>query len=134
LRHAARKLYLDVVDGQVPGVRLRRIASLAAAASTLGQAGLIVQALGYVGRTPEIRIGGRLLRTGFAGDLLRTDELARVCLDGVQARLSALRVEPTPKHLRDHAAYGSTLYDDLAERILTSLETETALAGRTSTR
>ena len=119
LRHASRRLFEAVAAGRVPGASLLRVAQLDDPASPLAAADLVVQALGYHGRTPRIEVDGELVRNVNCDEPLTTDSTGRVTLPGHPplACLSALRVEPTPPELRDNTAYGQDLYTDLARRL-----------------
>ncbi|HSZ03926.1 MAG TPA: FAD-dependent oxidoreductase [Solirubrobacteraceae bacterium] len=119
LRHASRRLFEAVAAGRVPGASLLRVEHLDDPASRLAAADLVVQALGYRGRTPRIEVDGELVRDVDCDDPLTTDSTGQVTLPGHQplACLSALRVEPTPPELRDNTAYGQGLYTDLARRL-----------------
>ncbi|MDH6111836.1 hypothetical protein P3T36_002150 [Kitasatospora sp. MAP12-15] len=122
LRHESRSLYCALWDGEVPGVRLVRTPRIADAADLLDDAALVVQALGYHGNVPEIRVDGLVVRQPDAAQrLTHTPDGAALIAGRAQAALSVLRVEPTPHELRDHAVYGSGLYGRLATRILARL-------------
>jgi len=96
---------------------------LADAAALLSGAGLIVQALGYRGRIPDIVANGELTRSTAAAGRLYGDEDGAVVLGGRRySALSVLRAEPTPRRLRDNTAYGSHLYPRLAARLTRNLQ------------
>jgi len=118
LRHESADLYRALWAGDLAGVELRRVGDVQDAADELDRAGVVVQALGYHGRAPDIREHGRVLRASDSPERLRHAADGAVLLHGrARATLSVLRTEPTPTDLRDHAAYGSTLYADLARRL-----------------
>ncbi|MDP3745642.1 MAG: hypothetical protein Q8Q88_01205 [Phenylobacterium sp.] len=114
LRHQSRSLFLDVWSGRLPTVRLHQASGLVDCAGLFEAADLVVQALGYEGQIPEIRVDENLahgpgqnrpLEPGADGFL----HLGRVRL----SPLAAIRVEPTPPHLRDHHQYAVDLYERL---------------------
>jgi hypothetical protein len=118
LRHESRSLYCALWAGQVPGVRLAQATQLRDAAALLSEAGMVIQALGYRGRLPDILVNGVLARPAAATVPLYGDEDGAVVLAGRRhAALSVLRAEPTPRDQRDNAAYGSHLYPRLAARL-----------------
>ncbi len=118
LRGAGRRLYLSAAAGGLPHVSIRRIARLAEATEVLDSAGLVVQALGYHGRVPQLNLpGGRIRRTDSRSPLINLAD-GTVVVDGQPfENLSALRVEPTPFALRDHGMYGQDLYPRLQARL-----------------
>lgn len=122
LRHESRNLYCTLWAGGLPGVDLVR-ATLDDANHIFDQAGIIIQALGYRGRAPDIRIDGKIIRSGSSVDRLSADDDGSAILDGsVQKALSVLRVEPTPVDRRDNGVYGAELYQKLAAKLATQFE------------
>jgi hypothetical protein len=128
LRHEARQLFCDLWAGRVEGARVRDVDDLDRAEPLLDRAKLVVQALGYHGAAPDIRLDGRLVRPTDSPERLVADEDGAAVLAGrPHQALSVLRVEPTPPELRDHAVYGARLYARLAGRLnrqLSELEVE----------
>ena len=125
LRHHAKDLYCAVWRGEVPNVRLERIVSLDAYAHELERTDLIVQALGYRGRAPELVVDGRRAWPDERRSPIEIDDDGRVVLDDGAADelpLYALRVEPTPRAKRDNANFGATLYVRLAASLVERLE------------
>ena len=123
LRHESRALFCAAWAGRIPGLRVVQADHLADAAPLLSSAGLIVQALGYRGRIPDIVVNGELTRSAAAAGRLYGDEEGAVVLGGRRySALSVLRAEPTPRRLRDNPAYGSRLYRRLAARLTRHLQ------------
>jgi hypothetical protein len=123
LRHRSRDLYCAIWRGDYPSVELQRIRDLDECHSLLNRADLIVQALGYQGRTPEIRMSGTCVRSADAATRLNVDDNGFVILDGDRScrYIATVRVEPTPPTARDSGAYAKDLYHQLAKRIITYL-------------
>lgn len=118
LRHESADLYRALWAGAVPDARVLRVGDVAEARAELDAAGLVVQALGYHGRAPELREHGMVVRPPDSAERMRTTPDGAWLHDGVpRSTLSVLRTEPTPADQRDNAAYGSRLYADLARRI-----------------
>ncbi|MBO9568483.1 MAG: hypothetical protein J7503_06625 [Cellulomonas iranensis] len=118
LRHESADLYRSLWSGEVPGARLQPVRDVTDAADLLDAAGLVVQALGYHGRAPELHEGGVVVRGTDSPDRMRTTLDGAALVAGIPRRtLSVLRIEPTPADLRDNTAYGSWLYQDLANRL-----------------
>ncbi|UTT59434.1 NAD(P)-binding domain-containing protein [Cellulosimicrobium cellulans] len=122
LRGTGRQLYAEVVAGRVPDVSVVRVADLGDARAHLDAAGLVVQALGYRGDAPPLTFGDGTGRTaGSTLPLLNLPDGTAVVGRRVLPSLSVLRVEPTPRALRDHALYGQTLYQAMADRLRSTL-------------
>lgn len=117
LRHSSRRLCIDILGGNAPQISHRECLDLKEAANLFDSADLIIQALGYRGRYPTIisaKSGQPLVRGP-----LRTDRAGMVLRDDGKTipNLAAIRVEPTPKSLKDSGAYGGGLYADLASKV-----------------
>lgn len=126
LRHSSRDLYCAAWAGALPGVTIRAVTDLGSAAAALEEAGLIVQALGYRGRAPDIRVAGTLVHRAGSADRLYADDTGAALVAGRPLpNVSVLRLEPTPPDQRDNAAYGRGLYSRVLHRVLTA----TAAAG-----
>ncbi|WP_457062253.1 hypothetical protein [Mycobacteroides abscessus] len=122
LRHESRDLYCSLWEGQLPRVDIVRT-SLEDANQIFERSALIVQALGYRGRAPDIRIDGKVVRSESSVDQLSAHDDGSAVLDGrVQKMLSILRVEPTPADRRDNSAYGAELYEKLAAKLVVQFE------------
>lgn len=119
LRGASRDLYFSVWRGELLLVKMHRVQRLEDCADLLDNAGMIVQALGYTGRVPEVRIAGECVRGAGSTLPLEVDDDGFVALPGVEERchIAALRVDPTPRYLADNGAYGKNLYGRMATRI-----------------
>ena len=117
LRHASRQLCGDILDGKEIEIRHEEFADLHQANELFERADLIIQALGYRGNYPIIADAGS--RNRLAEGRLRTSSAGIVIgNDGESiSNLAAIRVEPTPKHLKDHGAYASGLYGELARAV-----------------
>lgn len=125
LRHSSRDLYCAVWAGALPGVTVHAVTDLDDAAADLEQAGLIVQALGYRGRAPDIAVDGTVVHQAGSTDRLYADDTGAALIAGRPLpEVSVLRLEPTPPERRDNAAYGRGLYAHVVHRVLT------ATAGR----
>ena len=124
LRHEARALFCAAWEGTFANVSLDAVASIDECNPLLREAALVVQALGYAGVAPPLVIDGRRYWDGAAPPGVVTDTDGRVLLRGEAAAvdLYALRVEPTPRALRDNANYASDLYARLGERLLDLLD------------
>lgn len=118
LRGAGRELFVQAVCGRLPHVRVSQYPSLEAAAHVFDAAGLVVQALGYRGRAPEIALPDGTVREAYSEDRLYQMDDGTALIDGRPVKeLSILRVEPTPLDRRDHGLYGQSLYELLAARL-----------------
>jgi hypothetical protein len=118
LRHSARDLYCAIWQGDIDGVDLVDVPDLDDAAAMLRDAGLVVQALGYRARVPDVLVEGRPWRTTTSPERLAVDAGGAVVIDRrASDRLHALRLEPTPPEVLNHGLYGSTLFADLANRV-----------------
>jgi hypothetical protein len=123
LRHESRALFCELWAGNVDGARLLDVESIGDVSETLDAASLVVQALGYHGDAPDIRVDGALARPSQSSDRLLADKHGAAILhDRPHGALSVLRVEPTPAEMRDNVAYGSGLYPRLATRLMRQLD------------
>lgn len=121
LRHSSRDLYCAAWAGELAGVTIRAVTDLGDAAPALQEAGLIVQALGYRGRAPDIRVAGTLVHRAGSADRLYADDTGAALVAGRPLpEVSVLRLEPTPPGQRDNAAYGRGLYAHVLHRVLTA--------------
>lgn len=122
LRGAGRALYLQLLAGEIDHVRVEQRSSVAAAGDLLSPAGLIVQALGYHGRAPEIVLAdGKVRRNDSDERLYHRDDGTAIIAGREIPQLSVLRVEPTPPDVRDHGLFGQNLYRDLGGRLFDCL-------------
>jgi hypothetical protein len=118
LRGVSGELYRRLWQGEVRGARLVRAASPEIVRSTLKSASTIIQAVGYRPEHPQISVDGTVRLTATAGRLTAEQD-ATALIDGrAVPRISLLRVGQTPAELRDHAAYGATLYRDLRDKLV----------------
>lgn len=118
LRHQSKELYSELWSRLVPRARLTRIGSIGDAEAVLSEANIVVQALGYHGRVPDLYESGLMIRGKHSPRRMYSDENGAAALAGHRTeRLSVLRVEPTPPELRDGHAYGKRLYEKLATRL-----------------
>ncbi len=122
LRGVGRATYLQVVAGEVPGVRVQHASRLDACTGLLDGAGLVVQALGYHGRAPTLRLPDGTVRAARSAErLVNLSDGTAVVAGAPVERLSVLRVEPTPSVVRDHGLFGQGMYPALARRLETAL-------------
>lgn len=122
IRHSSARLYREIVEGKCRWVEMIRSDSMDGYRGLLDVATAIVQAIGYRGRVPSLKVDGQALSDAERDKTLQTDEVGRVVLRGVaRRRLFALRVEPTPRHLRDYSSYGSKLYQVVSAEVRTVL-------------
>lgn len=122
LRGRGRQTLRAMATGVLPAARIQGCASLADQAELLDQASLVVQALGYHGRAPSISLpDGTGRRTDSRHRLVNLADGTAVIGTRPIERLSVLRVEPTPRALRDHGLYGQGMYARLAQRLEAAL-------------
>lgn len=122
LRGIGRETYCALIAGHLPGVQVHHTRSLDVAADLFRRAGLIVQALGYHGRAPEVRLPDGTVRAARSPErLVNLADGTAVVAGRPVARLSVLRVEPTPPVVRDHGLYGQGMYSALARRMAAAL-------------
>lgn len=120
LRGDSMKLYIELHAGQIDDAEIVDITELTEHSELLDNAALIVQALGYVGRSPLITSQrGNVLRTPETTERLPADAEGRTPMD---ERLTILRVDPTPPELRDYFGYGQGMNKTVAARILDLLD------------
>ncbi|KZC96516.1 MULTISPECIES: hypothetical protein [Clavibacter] len=119
LRHESKLLYTRLWDGAVPDVQLVRDTDVEHEADRLGEAALIVQALGYVGRAPVLTMRGQgVLRAADSRRRVDADVRGRLLVEGRRRDdVTALRLDPTPPGHRDNAQYGQDLYAHLSDRL-----------------
>lgn len=123
LRHISKETYCKLYDHKIKNASLIRINELQEASTILEQAGLIIQALGYFGNAPDIYMSDQLIRSNQSQERLVTDHDGAAVIHGQRfENLSVMRIEPTPMNQKDNAAYGSNLYQMLAERLEQSLK------------
>ena len=120
LRHRSRDLCLRLLFFGVDGVAHRHVRRLADASPLFDEADIIVQALGYRGSFPEIRLTGDGSKPEFTiRSSLHTNASGFVIApDGVALKnLAAIRIEPTPRDQKDHGAYANDLYANLGREL-----------------
>ncbi|WP_146077295.1 hypothetical protein [Rathayibacter tritici] len=119
LRHESKAIFLRASQGQISQVSMMPISLLQDQRDLYDRAALIVQALGYVGRTPKImHSSGRMVRAPDTPFRLAADRQGRVLIDGSHRNdITALRLDPTPPEYQDNAQYGQELYRDLSTRL-----------------
>lgn len=125
LRGESKSLFEDLWNGDIDGVSLVRLESLSGAHEYFDEASLIIQSLGYVGRSPVMRqMNGVVYREPTSVDRFpaTNDGRAHLANGEVSEMLSILRLDPTPPDLRDTAAYGQKLNQILAERIMRNIQ------------
>jgi len=119
LRGDGRTLMVETMESAAEPFSLQRISEVTDARELLDSASLVVQAAGFVGQAPAIVVhDGRVRRSDSKEPLLNLPDGTAMINGQPIRRLSALRVEPTPRALRDHAAYGQSTYKRLAVRLL----------------
>jgi hypothetical protein len=118
LRGRGRQTLRAMATGALPNARIQGCDSLEDQGELLDQASLVVQALGYHGRAPSISLpDGTGRPTDSCHGLVNLADGTAVIGTRPIERLSVLRVEPTPRALRDHGLYGQGMYARLAQRL-----------------
>ncbi len=117
LRNSSRELYCSIWRGDRPNVQMYLVDQLEGAENLLQRSSLIVQALGYVGRFPQVYVNDNLT-------LPRSvipDEEGFLSFQSFRGHspIAAIRVAPTPRHLQDHGVYAKDLYARLGCRLST---------------
>jgi hypothetical protein len=120
LRHVSKSLYCSVWKGQFSHVTMKRIEDLNNCKKMFDKADMIIQALGYRPRTPEIRVFEKCFRLATAETPLNAGCDGFIALPGVSNRrhIAAIRVDPTPRFLQDNGTYAKNLYHLLGKMIL----------------
>jgi hypothetical protein len=118
LRHNARKLFCDIWCGAVDGVTIERAERFEECWGLIEEAGLVIQAIGYIGNIPELRNQGIVVRPRDSSIPLDTDEYGFASIEGANDRIAAIRVEPSSRRSQGGATESEDLYLRLGKRIL----------------
>lgn len=97
LRHRARALFREIAQGRRQGFTQRQIPAIDDAAALLGQADLIVQALGYRSRRLAMTIDGRPWDPAGGRPVVRPEPDGRIPLPaGARAQIFVMGMDPYP--------------------------------------
>lgn len=119
LRGDGRQLFVNIMNGSMENISFERVSKISDAHYLLSNATLIVQATGYNGRAPGIRLPNGLYREPDSTERIWNLPDGTAVIDHTPLKnVSFLRLEPTPEKLRDHAQYGQQLYSRLAQRLM----------------
>lgn len=118
LRGDSKALLRALASGAVPHARMQRAETIDDCSELLDSASFVVQALGYRGRAPALSLpDGTRRPPDSAEPLVNLADGTAVIGARPLDRVSVLRVEPTPRVLRDHGRYGQGMYLRLAQRL-----------------
>ena len=119
LRHISKELYYAVKRGSFSYVKMQIVKSLNTSHKFFNESDMIIQALGYKPRVPNIKICGKLYRSSKSGESLRSRKDGFLDLPGIDnsCHIAEIRVNSTPRSLRDHGNYAMELYKTLGDKI-----------------